>query len=331
MWGTNFPTVKILQTPPNELSAATASLARFALASLSLIPFSLFEMKSARLPFPRSLVSRAALSGLPVFVGYLTQAVALTETEAGKCAFMCSLAVVVVPLLVRVFPGLVQKPDEDSQEEERKSALSTWGAPLLAVGGVALLELAGASAPNSGDVWAGLQAIAFALGFILNEGLAREFPEHSIGVCTVQLSTVAALSFLWAGAEAWLTTGGLAMPSIAPAFGSVANVEAVLYAGVVSTALTVWLSIVALKRVSAGELAVLLSTEPMWAAAFSAAVLGENMGTGAIVGGALILLACLVNQADALGMNEWGVVKEARVGERASAVMGWIKRLVTKV
>ena len=57
---------------------------------------------------------------------------------------------------------------------------------------------------------------------------------------------------------------------------------------------------ISLSKVTAGELTVLLSTEPVWAAVFSAFALDERMGTGAIIGAFLILSACLVNQADVL-------------------------------
>lgn len=46
---------------------------------------------------------------------------------------------------------------------------------------------------------------------------------------------------------------------------------------------------------SSSEAAVLLATEPLWAAVFASFLLHETMGVEDIVGGALIIAACLTN------------------------------------
>lgn len=45
-----------------------------------------------------------------ISLGYITQAVALASIPSGKCAFICSLTVVIVPLMSAIFFGKTIKP-----------------------------------------------------------------------------------------------------------------------------------------------------------------------------------------------------------------------------
>lgn len=119
IWGSNFGALKYLDTCGVDVSVITAF--RFALATLSLLPFLLKASKE---------VLFAGLEvGLWVSLGYITQAVGLETTEASKSAFICSLTVVLVPL-IQGFMG-------------RKISPQTWVSCALAVAGVGLLTLQG--------------------------------------------------------------------------------------------------------------------------------------------------------------------------------------------
>jgi drug/metabolite transporter (DMT)-like permease len=78
---------------------------------------------------------------------------------------------------------------------------------------------------------------------------------------------------------------------------------AILYTGLVTTAATVYMENIALLHVSAAEMAVILTTEPLFASAIAAVVLHETMGPGSLGGGALILIACLLNQLQNTGVH----------------------------
>jgi len=119
IWGSNFGALKYLDTCGVEVALLTAI--RFALATLSLLPFLLKASKE---------VLKAGLEvGLWVSLGYITQAVGLETTQASKSAFICSLTVVIVPLI----NGLLGK----------KIPQQTWISCALAVMGVGLLTLQG--------------------------------------------------------------------------------------------------------------------------------------------------------------------------------------------
>ena len=312
VWGTNFATVKLLQTGPSSMSISTAALARFSLAAVAMLPFVFVEIcgqqknqpsTKPRLPaFPKGFLSTSFGIGLTIFSGYFTQSISLGLTEANKSAFICSLAVVAVPMLewfLQMFG--IQGSNETSNESS--NLWITWGAPLLAVVGVAMLELGGSSTPCSGDIWAMGQPIGFAMGFILNQRAAARFPHLVFSLSAMQLIITAALSAAWALIDTSLSAHTLAFPHISDAFSTPQNIMAIVYAGLITTALTVWLENIALAKVSAGELAVLLSTEPFWAAAFSSVILSEHMGTEAMTGGVVILAACLLNQLKHVNLN----------------------------
>lgn len=68
--------------------------------------------------------------GVWVAFGYLTQAIGLQDTQASKSAFICSLSVVVVPIV----NAIVYK---------KRPPPTTWLASILAVIGVGMLTLEG--------------------------------------------------------------------------------------------------------------------------------------------------------------------------------------------
>lgn len=159
---------------------------------------------------------------------------------------------------------------------------------MVAIFGVGLLELGGGSQISWGDMFGLLQALFFGLGFIANERAIKRNPSQALALSGVQLGVVALASIAWAGAD-WLT-GGI---SDVMSYMTPSAVGIILYTGLITTALTVALENIALEWVTASELAVLLSTEPLWAAAFSQFLLGETMGPGGLAGGACVIFACI--------------------------------------
>jgi len=123
LWGTNFGAVKYLETlcfePPCNHPPSEAALARFGVAALVSIPL----LINKRL----EIILAGLECGLWVTLGYFTQAAALSSISSGKCAFICSLTVVVVPLIEAVFFGKPMKP-------------VNFASGALAIAGVGVLE-----------------------------------------------------------------------------------------------------------------------------------------------------------------------------------------------
>jgi drug/metabolite transporter (DMT)-like permease len=300
LWSSNFAAVKILGT---ALPPADAAAARFALAAAVLAP-ALLRAPQRRpgaapadddVALPDGLALQSMLCGFWVTIGYVAQAVALQTTDAGKSAFICSLAVIFVPVVTSLFPQL---------RVAGKAAKPSWPAAVLAALGVGLMELSGKHVGvHAGDLWAVVMMGGFAMGFVENERALHRFPRHALQVTALQLSVIAAASAAWAIGAASLDAGALAVPDLygAVAAGGWQVQAAIAYTGLVTTAATIWLENVALVHVSASEMAVILSTEPLFASAIAGVLLHETMGPGAVAGGALILCACLLNQVASTG------------------------------
>ena len=69
-------------------------------------------------------------------------------------------------------------------------------------------------------------------------------------------------------------------------------VAGIVYTGLVTTAAALWLESTAFSRVPATDASIILTTEPLFAAAVGAATLGETFGPSDYVGAALIVGAC---------------------------------------
>ena len=124
LWGTNFPAVKASIEAGLPVSAAAAL--RFSVAALALSPL-LRDVRSLE----RDLVVGGLECGCWIALGYIAQALALQDLQAGAVAFVASLQVVFVPLVLTALGGRFTP----------RLALAAF----LCVGGVALLELGGLS------------------------------------------------------------------------------------------------------------------------------------------------------------------------------------------
>ena len=71
------------------------------------------------------------------------------------------------------------------------------------------------------------------------------------------------------------------------------KVLALAWLGVLSSAAVLVVESVAVGKLSSSETAVVFSTEPLWAAAIGSLFVGEHIGPNTIVGGALVLAACI--------------------------------------
>eukprot|EP01031_Cornospumella_fuschlensis_P026532 gene26533-32064_t len=70
---------------------------------------------------------------------------------------------------------------------------------------------------------------------------------------------------------------------------------ALLWTGVITTALTSYGENLALRKLNAAESTVIYSTEPLWGTAFASFTLHEEMGWNTGIGAALVIAACLWN------------------------------------
>lgn len=258
-WGTNFAAIKYGVERLGEEHEAAFVAARFVLATAALAPFLLGASRGA-------VIRGLRIGGLCAF-GYAAQAVALgLGASASATAFECSLQTVVVA----AFSALTVR------------SMASAG---LAVAGVGVLCLVG----NDESTVLGLgvalgQAIGFGLSYVELEKAVEEHPDEALALTAYQCLAIAGC----ASAAAVVQGGEISMPPPDVAF-------VLVWLGLVSTALTIWLNTLAFERVSATDASLILTSEPLWAAVTARLLLGETLGVSQTAGAALIFAAVALN------------------------------------
>lgn len=296
LYGTNFAFVKTLIVSENMSVGAMTSL-RFFLASLFtcywLLPSSSSSSASSSSDTDENIVenksddlgTKAIVAGLEIGVwnaiGYIGQAVGLQTMDAGKSAFICSLAVVVVPIL-------------DSLTGKRMSGKAVVGS-IMALIGVALLEVgdgifnfADAGSLSMCDLGSYIQPIMFGIGFWRMEHAMEKYSSQAQKITAAQLFAI----FVMASIYYVSAIGGSTPPDFQLILHWMTNpstLGALAWTGLITTALTIYMETLALKSLSAAETTLLFSTEPLWGAAFASFMLHETLGLNAGVGAFFIL------------------------------------------
>jgi drug/metabolite transporter (DMT)-like permease len=287
LYGTNYGCVKLLG---EALDPSVASALRFLIASSLFLPYLWKAAKGNPL-----LILGACEIGLYDAVGFFAQAKALETAPASTVAFICALQVVVVPLLSMGMMGMKR-----GNMGVRKLG-DAWAPAILAVMGVACLELGGSEPPGQGDLWALLQPLLFGFSYLrLERHMALcTAPGEAAGFTAAALGVVTLFSLAWCGHDFVLPLlqqgGGALQVGLVQQFHALADWRvpaALLWTGVMTTAVTAYGENIAMKSLDAAESTVIFSTEPLWGTAFAAAVLGETVGWNTAIGAVLIVAAC---------------------------------------
>lgn len=291
-YGTNFA----LGRSMNEaLAPSVVSGLRFSLAALVLSPF-LKDLK-------KELIKDSVLMSLFIAAGYIGQSISLQTIEAGKAGFICSLSVIVCPILEIFF-------------DNKKISAGLIAAVVLSVAGVATLELTGDTAPAIGDLFALAQPLGFGVGYYLTEKMMKDNPTMTIPITAVQTAVVGACALVWMVGEG---AGGGHLIDGSMFAGLLSNPKvalSLLWTGVMTTALTRLGETKALAGISSSEAAVLMTTEPIWAALWGSVLMGEVVGPTAYIGGGLIMAGCAANIIDPVKAGD-AIVEIYRQGSAA--------------
>eukprot|EP00529_Nitzschia_sp_RCC80_P011579 CAMPEP_0113521742 /NCGR_PEP_ID=MMETSP0014_2-20120614/44813_1 /TAXON_ID=2857 /ORGANISM="Nitzschia sp." /LENGTH=627 /DNA_ID=CAMNT_0000419743 /DNA_START=322 /DNA_END=2205 /DNA_ORIENTATION=+ /assembly_acc=CAM_ASM_000159 len=321
LYGTNFSLVKLLgDTMPVGISTTF----RFGLAALATSPF-LFSKTMSKSSDENTGTGVQAASdsndddiwkvlwlgfevGLWNSIGYVAQAVGLETTLASKSAFICSMAVVVVPLL--------------DYMAGKKLLPRQWVGAIMALVGVAFLELGGADDGglmingggigqliSAGDALSLVQPFVFGIGFWKMEKAMHEYPTEAPRLTAAQLLAVFFSSVMYA---LWTLTDGGDFGALSTAVATLPLKEwltdpailfSIFWTGCITTALTIYMETLALETLSAAETTLIFSTEPLWGTAFAAIVMGEQLQLNAGFGAAFILAACIYSNLGLDGLK----------------------------
>jgi drug/metabolite transporter (DMT)-like permease len=162
-------------------------------------------------------------------------------------------------------------------------------AALLILPGVYLLapHVSLADRATQGVLWGLLAGASFALLSVLNRRLTQRYPPITISLYQDSVATLALLPTL-----ALFPLDAMLVPR---------NLLILLTLGVLCTALAHTLFIAGLKNVRAQLASLVAALEPVWGIGFALVLLGEVPSGGALLGGALIILAAALPALLAVG------------------------------
>ena len=149
IWGLTFVLVKEALNDAAPFSFATL---RFGLATFLI----LIIVNKKIISITRDEIIGGIVCGFFLFLGYAFQNFGLMNTTATKSAFITSVSVLIVPLLL-------------ISMNIQKVQIRIWGAVLLATLGLYLLILPGGSSINIGDIITFGCAISFAIHIIAQD------------------------------------------------------------------------------------------------------------------------------------------------------------------
>jgi len=301
--------------PPCNHPPSEAAFARFGIAALVSFPLLIKQRWD--------VIACGLECGMWITLGYISQALALSTIPSGKCAFICSLTVVFVPLASALLYGKAVKPMnivaavvalsgvgvlEGMVDFNTllgiKPALADTGAIAAAASAATSSSLDTATASSGplgaiastlgvgkGDILALGQPIGFGYSFLRIEHYQEKFegvPNRVLTIAAAQCVMVGFLSLLWVLHDYNWTF---------PEFGYMVEshrLAAIGWTGIVTTVFAIFLEGIALQTATATDAAITFATEPVWASVFGLLLLNEQLGTNSYVGGAIILMACLV-------------------------------------
>ncbi|HEV2362556.1 MAG TPA: DMT family transporter [Acidimicrobiales bacterium] len=263
VWGSTFVIVK---TAVERMPVMDFLAWRFALATAVMV----VVRPKALLALGRAGWVHAILLGLALGAGYVTQTYGLQHTSAADSGFITGMCAVFTPIIAWVVL-------------RRRISGPTWGAVAVATVGLGVLSLHGLHI-GLGDSLTLACAVAYAVQVV---GLAEWSAGHDVyALAAAQLLTVTVCTTAVA-----VPTVGLGPPPDAFVWVAVA-VTAVL-----ATALAFLVQTWAQALISATRASITLTMEPVFAG-LTAWIAGESLGWRVPVGGALVVSAMFLADAD---------------------------------
>ena len=268
LWGITFVVVKDALV---DSSAFAYLAARFTLGA---VPMAWFYRADLRKLSPAEFWAGVRI-GVLMFGGYAFQTAGIAETTPSKAAFITGFSVVLVPVLIAVL-------------WRRRISAWAWIGASASLAGLYYLTVPreGIADLNRGDLLVTGCAVCYALQIIFIE---RYSTEHSLaGLSFLQVAVTAAFSI--AAIPLFATTHLEPFRfHLTPEL-----IFAVIVTAVFTTAIAYPLLVWGQRHTSATNTALILASEPVFAAITSYIVLHERLGPRGLAGAALILAGILV-------------------------------------
>ena len=258
-WGSTFFLIKDLLDRVPVLDFLTV---RFAIATVGLALLAPRALGRVSGPRRRQAVALGVLYGL----AQILQTAGLAHTAASVSGFITGMYVVCTPLLAALLL-------------RTRITRLTWLAVVLATAGLAVLSLRGLSV-GYGEAITLVSAVLYALHIV---GLgAWATAREAMGMTIIQLATITVLC------AAVTAPDGLVLPATTTDWLAVTYMA--LFAGALALAGQTW----AQAHLPPTRAAIIMTTEPVFAAVFAVALGGESWTTRMLLGGGLVLAAMVM-------------------------------------
>ena len=261
IWGVTFVMVKEALNDAKPFMFATL---RF---GLSFILAVIYVNKGIAKINKKSLIA-GLVCGLCLYIGYSFQNFGLMQTTPSKSAFVTSVSVIMVPVLLVIFRlKIIQN--------------RIWVATFLAVIGLYVLLDPAGEGLNIGDILTFGCALSFAAHIIFQD----HYLSKGINVGHLLLIQLMFITFF----------SGISVVSY-EGFEVIVSqnlVVAILVTGILATFIALLIMVWAQTILGPNQTAILLSLEPVFAALFSTIFASEVLGLNGWIGGAIIVFAIL--------------------------------------
>jgi len=259
IWGATFIIVKDALNDAGPFAFGTLRFTIAGILTLVIVNKSIFTLTKTE-------IIGGLICGFCLFCGYAFQNFGLMQTSASKSAFITSVSVLMVPIILYLF-------------NIQKVKMKVWFAVVLATIGLYILLDPRGGMINWGD--------------ILTFGCAMGFAVHIIFQGYYVKKNVRVLPFFLV--QAWVVVGLSFINSLLfePIFAiwSPRLISALLVTGIAATFIAILLMIWAQQILNPSETAIIFSLEPVFATVFAIIFAGEILGLWGYIGGGLIVLA----------------------------------------
>lgn len=259
IWGATFIMVKDALNDAGPFAFGTLRFTIAGILTLVIVNKSIFTLTKTE-------IIGGLICGFCLFCGYAFQNFGLMQTSASKSAFITSVSVLMVPIILYLF-------------NIQKIKMKVWFAVVLATIGLYFLLDPRGGMMNWGD--------------ILTFGCALGFAVHIIFQGYYVKKNVRVLPFFLV--QAWVVVGLSFINSLLfePIFAiwSPRLISALLVTGIAATFIAILLMIWAQQILNPSETAIIFSLEPVFATVFAIIFAGEIIGLWGYIGGGLIVLA----------------------------------------
>ena len=259
IWGITFVLVKQALNDAAPFSFATLRFGLATILTMALINRKLLQLTKIE-------IIGGIICGFFLFLGYSFQNFGLMNTTASKSAFITSISVLLVPILLIIF-------------KLQQVQVRIWIAVLIATVGLYILILPGGEELNIGDILTSACALSFAIHIIFQDIYIKKNIRLLPFFC-VQSGFVTLLSFL-----------NVQIFEPQAIIWSDRLFAAIILTGFLATFAAFLIMIWAQKILNPSETAIIFSFEPVAAALFATAFGGEILGLWGWIGGGLVFLA----------------------------------------